>query len=406
LGGVTFVILRDRTGLIQCVFERSPAAARLSCESVIAVKGLAVAEPRALSGVEVRADDLEVIAPAPGVLPFEVNTKTLRANLDLQLQERALSLRHPMTQAVFRVQAALARGFRRALETRGFLEVHTPKLVASGTEGGAELFPVRYFDRQAYLAQSPQFYKQMLVLSGFERVFEAGPVFRAENHNTTRHTNEFTSLDLEMAFIQSEEDVMVLHEQILGEMLATVAGECAAELDMLGASLPESGPIPRLPVPEAHALLRERFGWTSPPGTSGVPEINAEGERLLGDYARAELGSDLLFLTSFPTATRPAYTMPRADDPSLSRSFDLIFRGVEVTTGGQRLNDYDALVRSFRARNYDPRDFESYLNPFRFGAPPHGGMAMGLERLTERLLGLGNIRQATLFPRDRDRLTP
>jgi len=402
LGNVTFVLLRDRSGLVQCVFEPGRPARNLTAESVVRLEGLAVEEPRASGGVEVRADRLEVLAAAPPDLPFPVNYKNLEAGLDVLLDERALSLRHLGNQAIFHVQAVLGRGFGQALTKRGFLEVHTPKLVAGGTEGGAELFPVRYFGRQAFLAQSPQFYKQMLAIAGFERVYEVGPVFRAESHNTSRHANEFTSLDYELAFIDSDEDVMELHESVIAEMLERVATECGRELDLLGAQVPGlSRPIPRLAVPEACRLLEARYGWESAGG-----DINPEGERLLGDWARSEYSSEFLFLTQFPAAKRPAYTKRRPENPTLTRSFDLLFRGLEITTGGQRIDDHAELVESFRRRGLDPADFASYVGAFRFGAPPHGGSATGLERLTGRLLGLENIREACLFPRDCDRLTP
>lgn len=401
LGGVAFIVLRDRSGTVQCVLEGAEAARDLHLESVVAVTGDVVAEPRAADGVEVRVTDLEVLSPAPAMLPFEVNKKEVDANFDLQLDERVLALRHPRNRAIFRIQSTLADGFRRALIARDFTEVHTPKLVATGTEGGAEMFAVQYFERQAYLAQSPQFYKQMMVLAGFERVFEIGPVFRAESHNTSRHLNEYTSLDLEFGFIESEDDVMALEEAVLGETMGLVAETCAAEVALLGAKVPAVAGVPRISYPEAEKLLADRFGWTSPNG-----EINPEGERLLGEWAAKEHGSEFVFLTHFPAAKRPAYTMPRAEDPTLTKSFDLLFRGLEITTGGQRINDYDQLVASFVAHGYDPAAFAGYLGSFRYGAPPHGGLAIGLERLTGRLLNLSNIRETTLFPRDRDRLTP
>lgn len=401
LGGVTFIVLRDRSGMIQCVAEGIDVARELTPESVIAIEGEAVAEPRAAAGVEVHVRALSVLAQAPALLPFEVNKKTIDAGFDLQLDERVLSLRHPRNMAIFKVQAALTEGFRRALRARGFMEVHTPKLVATGTEGGAEMFPVQYFGRQAYLAQSPQFYKQMLVLAGFERVFEIGPVFRAESHNTSRHVNEFTSLDLELGFIESEEDIMALEEDFLGEMMTYVAETCREELALLGAALPAVDEVPRISVREAIKILKESCGWEPPTG-----EINPEGERLLGDYVKRRFGSDFVFLTHYPAEKRPAYTMPRPEDPTLTKSFDLLFRGLEITTGGQRIHDYDRLVANFRRAGYDPAAFAGYLNAFRFGAPPHGGLAIGLERLTARLLSLNNVREAILFPRDKDRLAP
>lgn len=401
LGGVTFLVLRDRSGTVQCVCENVPGVTDLTAESIVRLRGLVVAEPRAAEGIEIHVTAIDTIATAPAMLPFEVNKKVIDANFDLQLDERVLALRHPRNQAIFRIQSALADGFRRALTGRGFTEVHSPKLVATGTEGGAEMFPVRYFERQAYLAQSPQFYKQMLVIAGFERVCEVGPVFRAESHNTSRHVNEFTSLDLEFGFIESEEDVMNLEEQFLAEMMAQVSATCQREIATLNATVPTVGRIPRISTPDAISLLKSRYHWDSPSG-----EVNPEGERLLGEYAHDECGSEFIFLTHFPTAKRPAYTMPRPEDPTLTRSFDLLFRGLEVTTGGQRIHDYDQLVASFRRAGLDPEAFASYLNAFRFGAPPHGGLALGLERLTGRLLNLSNIRETTLFPRDRDRLTP
>lgn len=402
LGSVTFVILRDRSGLVQCVFEPGTAARDLTPESVVRLAGRAVAEPRAPGGAEVRADRLEVLGAAASDLPFPVNYKRLEAGPDVLLDERALSLRHPRNQAIFRIQAALGRAFAESLASRGFVEVHTPKLVASGTEGGAELFAVRYFERQAYLAQSPQFYKQMLAIGGFERVYEVGPVFRAESHNTSRHTNEFTSLDYEMAFVGSDEDIMGLHEAVITAMLERVGADCARDFDHLGAKLPRPArPFPRIAFPEACRLLQTRYGWQTDGG-----DINPEGERLLGDWALSEHGSEFVFLTSFPAAKRPAYTKRRPEDPTLTRSFDLLYRGMEITTGGQRIEDHAELVSSFQSRGLDPGDFRPYLDAFRFGAPPHGGSATGLERLTGRLLGLENIREAFLFPRDRERLTP
>jgi len=402
LGNLTFIILRDRHGLIQVVAEgRNDWPAALTNESVVAVTGEVVRDERAPSGAEVRLGNLEVIAPADPSLPFEVNKRNLRAGLDLILDHRVLSLRHPKVHAIFTVQSEIMAAYRDFLRSRDFTEISTPKIVASGTEGGSELFPLHYFERQAYLAQSPQFYKQMLVGAGYERVFEVGHVYRAEEHNTSRHINEFTSLDLEMGFIDSEADIMDLEVELLAEIFGRVAERCRAELDLLGAAPPAVVDPPRLTLAEVQSILKDRYGKDSPP-----EGLDPEGERLICEHVAESGRGDLVFVTHWPVGKRPVYTHPDPADPSLTRSFDLLFRGLEITTGGQRIHLYDQLVANMVSFGLDPAAFAHYLEVFRFGMPPHGGLAIGLERLTARLLGLGNLREASLFPRDRTRLTP
>ncbi|MHB9057555.1 MAG: aspartate--tRNA(Asn) ligase [Bacillota bacterium] len=402
LGNLTFIIIRDRHGLIQAVAEgRNGDLNDVVAESVVLLTGEVAREERAPSGAELRLRELKVIAPADPSLPFELNKKDLNAGLDLLLDHRVLSLRHPKTHAVFTVQAELLAAFRDFLRGRDFTEVCTPKIVASGTEGGSELFPVRYFERQAYLAQSPQFYKQMMVGAGYERVFEVGHVYRAEEHNTSRHINEFTSLDLEMGFIDSEEDVMDLEAELLTEVFRRVAERCPAELELLGAQTPVAAAPPRLPLAEVQSILAKEYGKESP-----AEGLDPEGERFICEHVARSGGGELVFVTRWPVAKRPVYTHPDPADPALTRSFDLLFRGLEITTGGQRIHLYDQLVRNMAAFGLNPAAFENYLEVFRFGMPPHGGLAIGLERLTARLLGLNNLREASLFPRDRTRLTP
>ncbi len=402
LGHLTFVILRDRHGFIQVVAEgHNEQLAAVANESVVAVTGEVALEERAPSGAEVRMREFEVIAPADPALPFELHKKDLNVGLDLVLDHRVLSLRHPKVHAVFTVQAEVLAAFRDFLRSRDFTEISTPKIVASGTEGGSELFPLRYFERRAYLAQSPQFYKQMLVGAGYERVFEVGHVYRAEEHNTSRHINEFTSLDLEMGFIDSEEEVMDLEVALLAEVFQRVGQRCAAELELLGVTVPGAVEPPRLPLAEVQSILKDRYGKGSPP-----EGLDPEGERLIGEHVAQSGRGDLVFVTRWPAAKRPVYTHPDAADPTLTRSFDLLFRGLEITTGGQRIHRYDQLVGNMVAFGLDPAAFEHYLEVFRFGMPPHGGLAIGLERLTARLLGLSNLREASLFPRDRTRLAP
>ncbi|MEF3302326.1 aspartate--tRNA(Asn) ligase [Paenibacillus sp. GYB003] len=400
LGRLAFVHVRDRSGIVQCVLEGELADTPLSPESVVSVTGVAALADKAPGGVEIRAETVACIA-ASAPLPFEINKKTIPARLDTQLDHRVLSLRHPKVNATFRIQSALAGAFRDYLRRRGFMQIFTPKIVASGTEGGSNLFPVDYFGRQAYLAQSPQFYKQMMVGAGYERVFEIAPVYRAEEHHTSRHLNEYVSLDAEMGFIRSEEELMELEQDMLRDMLETVAAECGAELALLGVDVVPPGDIPRIPVAEAQRILQRKYGKTSPKG-----DLDPEGERLICKHVAEEGKPAFVFITRYPRDIRPMYAMPAPEDETLTASFDLIFNGLEITTGGQRIHDYDRLVASMLGRGLNPDHFAGYLDVFRYGMPPHGGFAIGLERLTSRLLGQPNVREASAFPRDRMRLTP
>lgn len=401
LGKIAFILLRDRSGLVQCVVETGKIQVKeLKLESVIEVVGEVKAAPALEAGVEVVVQVLIVISAVKEDLPLEINKEELEANLDFILNHRALSLRNRKTNAVFRIQAALAQGFGNFLKQEGFTQVFTSKIVGSGTEGGTEVFEIQYFDTKAYLAQSPQFYKQMMVGAGYERVFEIGHVYRAEEHNTSRHINEYVSLDLEMGFIEDERDIMALETRMLRSIFAVLQEECAAELTLLGAEVPEiRESIPAMPLPEALQILRERYGKSEL-----TNDIDPEGERLIGEYVKEKYGSDFVFLTHYPQSKRPMYTMPAEN--GLTHSFDLLFRGLEITTGGQRIHNYEQLMASIAARGLQVEAFSDYLEIFRYGMPPHGGLAIGLERLTGQLLGFKNIRQTTLFPRDKGRIRP
>lgn len=401
MGNLAFLVLRDRTGLVQCVLEGELAGMPIENESVVAVSGKVVAAPKAIGGVEVSAVALEVISAPSMPLPFEINKKEVKAGLESVLDHRVLSMRNPLIHAIFTIQSALAGGFREYLTSQGFTQIFTPKIVATGTEGGSNLFPIEYFEQRAYLAQSPQFYKQMMVGAGYERVFEIAPVYRAEEHNTSRHLNEYLSLDLEMGFIQSEEDLMNLETGLLRHMFGKVAAECATEVALLGITVPEITEIPRIPVAEAQAIIERKYGKLSPKG-----DLDPEGERLICQYVSEGGKPALVFMTRYPREIRPMYAMPAPENPSLTASFDLLFNGLEITTGGQRIHNAQMLIESIASRGLDPESFATYLEVFRLGMPPHGGMAIGLERLTAKLLGLSNIREATAFPRDRTRLTP
>jgi nondiscriminating aspartyl-tRNA synthetase len=371
-------------------------------ESVLTVEGTVVAQPQAPAGVEVHEPVVEVLSPSAEAPPFDLFRPHLAAQLPTILDHAALTLRHPRQRALFRLSAALVAGFRQTLRGVRFVEVQTPKIVASATEGGANVFTIDYFGRPAYLAQSPQFYKQTLV-GVFERVFEVGPVFRAEPHDTPRHLNEYVSLDVELGFIQDHTTVMtVLTETLRGmaEALYEEAGDALSLLDVTPPEVPAE--IPRIHFAEAQALIARETGEDP----RGEPDLAPAHERWLGEWARREYGSDFLFVVGYPMVKRPFYTHPDPARPEYSNSFDLLFRGLELVTGGQRLHRYEDYLAALAARGLDPEPFAGYLEAFKFGMPPHGGFAIGLERWVARLVGAENVRETTLFPRDLHRLTP
>lgn len=399
LSNVNFIVLRDRTGQIQVSLDPDLLGdAHLSTESVIEIQGSVISEPRAPGGIEVAANKIEILNAADN-LPININVPELNVALDTALDHRILSLRHAKINPVFKIQSALARSFQEFLDGEGFTQIFTPKIVSGGTEGGTELFAIEYFEDKAYLAQSPQFYKQMMVGAGYERVYEIGHVYRAEKHDTSRHLNEYVSLDFEMGFIKDEQEVMDLQNRLLAYMFAYVEEKCAKELASLGIKLPKVPKIPRIPLLEAIDLLEKEYGKKH-----YQPDLDPEGERLLSKYFLENEGTEFVYVIDYPMSKRPMYTMPKGD--GLTGSFDLLFRGLEITTGGQRIHIYDLLKENMKKKGLTPDDFTSYLDNFAHGMPPHGGLAIGLERLTQKILGLSNIREACLFPRDRNRLTP
>jgi nondiscriminating aspartyl-tRNA synthetase len=356
-------------------------------------------EERAPGGAEIVSPAIKVLAGAASPLPIEVNGRIIP--LDIMLEHRVLSMRTKRASSILRISAAFVRAFREVLTENGFVEVFTPKIVGTGTEGGAELFSVDYFERKAYLAQSPQLYKQMMVGTGLERVFEVGPAFRAEEHNTSRHLNQFLSLDLEMAFIAGAEDLMCLEEQFLRKALTGLRESCAKELALLGCIVPEITSIPRLDIDEARDIASTHTKRRMPTGN-----LDPEGERAVCEVIARDTGSEFVFVTGYPEAVRPFYAMPDPARPGKTQSFDLLFRGLEVTTGGQRIHDHCQLLDKMKKYKLDPSQFSGYLEPFKYGMPPHGGLAMGAERFVARLCGLTNVREACAFPRDRTRLAP
>ncbi len=409
LGRLKFILVRDRTGLLQVVVKKgeSPeeaveAAGELKLESVACFEGVLV-ESRSKFGVEVKADKVVPLSMPVEPLPLEPDTST-SAGLATRLNYRWLDARNPRVNLIFQFEAWVARVFREYYTGQGFVEIFTPKIVAAGTESGAEVFPVIYFGREAYLAQSPQFYKQMAVIAGFERVFEVGPVFRAEPHHTTRHLTEYHSLDIELGFIEGPEDVMKFVEGFFRELAGRLTRDPVARraVDELGAELRVPREVPKITMRDAYRILEEEYGKRIPHGE----DLDPEGERLLGKYFREKYDSDLVFVTEYPWASRPFYTMRLESEPEWTTGFDLLMKGLEVVTGSQREHRYWVLLDNIRDKGLDPESFEFYLNFFKHGAPPHGGAGMGLERIVMQVLGLDNIREARLLPRDPERLLP
>jgi nondiscriminating aspartyl-tRNA synthetase len=404
VGQVNFLLVRDRSAIAQVVASPDQLAPlrNLQRETVVEVTGVVRPGPTEL-GVELHDPVVNVISPVTDILPFELFKKDVRATLPTFLDHAVVGHRHPRRRAILKLASGTMEAFRGGLRRRAFTEIQSPKLVASATESGANVFAVNYFASRAFLAQSPQFYKQIMV-GVFERVFEVGPVFRAEPHNTTRHVNEYVSLDAEFGFIKDHFDVMRLLSGLVGDMLGHLRTSYGDELTLLEVDLPQvPDEIPWIYFPEAQKLLAEELGQKD---VDGEPDLAPEHERALGAWAKERHGSDFLFVTGYPMVKRPFYTHPNPQDPTFSNSFDLLFRGLEMVTGGQRLHLYQDYLRAAAAYGYDAEPFSEYFEAFRFGMPPHGGFAIGLERFLASLLGRKNIQEVTLFPRDMTRLRP
>jgi nondiscriminating aspartyl-tRNA synthetase len=405
LGKVNFLIVRDGWGTFQAVVDDPATLEELRAtgvESVIEVRGRVTAEEQAPGGVELRETRVTVLERVSEPPPIEVNKREMRAAIDTYLDHAVIGLRHPKRRAILRIEAAMIAGFRAAVELLGCTEIHTPKLIGTASEGGANVFTVDYFDRPAFLVQSPQLYKQIAV-GFFERVYEIGPVFRAEPHATTRHLAEYTSLDAEFGFIEDHTTVMRYLTEVIVEMVGVAREQCEVELDLLEARVPTvAAPIPSIYFPEAQELLYRKYGVDC----RGEPDLSPEHERLLGRWAVEEHDSEFLFVTGYPTAKRAFYTHPNPADPRYSNSFDLLFRGIELVSGSQRLHREADYLATLAARGMSPEPFAEYLKAFRFGMPKHGGFAIGIERFLMQLLGLPNVRLAAIFPRDLHRLVP
>ena len=397
---LTFLVVRDRSGLAQVVVKDPTTLAEVAAlgeETVVRVTGRVVANDSAPGGAEIVDPVLEPLGDPSATPPVELWRPALSAGLPTLLDHAGVSLRHRVRQARWQLAAASLHGFRATLDGAGFTEVHSPKLVEAATESGANVFEVDYFGRPAYLAQSPQFYKQVLV-GVFERVYEVGPVFRAEPHDTMRHLAEYVSLDVELGFVRDHHDVIAVLREVVDGMLVGIRERAGDAVDLLELDLPV--------VPERLPVLHFRDALKVAGAPADEPDLAPAHERAVGEWARDQHGSDFVVVEGYPTANRAFYSHPDPDDPHWSRSFDLLFRGVELVSGAQRLHRYDDYVRALTERGYDVEPYASYVEAFRYGIPPHGGFAIGLERWLARLTGVANVREVSLFPRDLHRLTP
>lgn len=410
LGKIVFLDVRDRAGLVQVVCVPNDLGADyellkdVHSEYVVEIAGLVnrrgaknINPDLATGEVEVLAKGFKILAKAEA-LPLDLNDEKI--GLDVHLDNLPLTLRAEKYRALFKIQAETVRGFRDFLISRGFIEFQAPKIVAAAAEGGAGVFEVKYLKNKATLAQSPQLYKQIMV-GVFERVFCVGNVFRAEEHATTRHLNEYTSLDFEMGFINDHHDIMDMETDLLRYVLDYLDKTVSGELKLWNyerPELPEKAPVFKLR--EVQALIKKETGVDH----TKEPDLEPSEEKWICDYVKKKFNSDFVYVTHYPTSKRPMYAYVDNDDPEFTKSFDLLFKGVEITSGGQRFNDYDELVQSMKNKGLKPKDFEFYLEAFKYGMPTEGGIGMGLERLTAKLLDIDNIKYATLFPRDLNRI--
>jgi nondiscriminating aspartyl-tRNA synthetase len=410
-GKLIFIDLRDRTGIIQMVvipdkLQAYEAAKEIRSEFVISVEGVVKERPNSqakedvLAGkVEIEVSKMEIISRVEEELPFDISQKDLDVNLPTLLDNRNLALRNKKVNDIFRVYSQILKSYGEVMREYGFLEIKTPKILSSATEGGANFFKIKYFKREAYLAQSPQFYKQAGV-GAFERVFEIGTVFRAEPHFTTRHVNEFTGFDAEMGFIENFRDVTDQLEIVMKRIVNDVKRNFSSELQEYGSDVAIPDRFPSLKLTEALEVLKKEYGKE----TLGA-DIDPEGERLISEWAKKTYNSDFIFLTHYPAAARPFYVMP-SSDPQYTETFDLMFRGVEIASGGQRIHNYDKMINAIKRHRMNSEDFKDYLEIFRLGMPPHGGWGLGSERIVQKILNIPSIKEAILFPRDVKRLNP
>lgn len=404
MGDIAFVVLRKRDGLLQCVLEEGNLKfnlKELKEAATIEVKGIIEKEQRAPHGIEMHIRDIRILSEPEEPMPLAISKWKLNTSLEAKLNMRPISLRNLRERAKFKIQEGIVKGFRDFLYQEGFTEIRTPKIGAKGAEGGSNIFKLDYFHRPAVLAQSPQLYKQMMV-GVFDRVFETAPVFRAEKHNTKRHLNEYTSLDFEMGYIDGFEDIMETETGFLQYTMKLLEKEYAKELKMLDVVLPDTERIPVVRFDEAKQMVSEKYRRNM----KNPFDLEPEEEVLISELFKEEHDADFVFVTHYPSKKRPFYAMDDPEDSRFTLSFDLLFRGMEITTGGQRIHDCQMLLKKISDRGMTTEGLEQYLDTFKYGMPPHGGLGIGLERLTMKLLGEDNVRETTLFPRDMSRLEP
>ncbi len=404
MGEIAFIILRKREGLLQGVYEEG--ITRFDLKDLregftVEITGTLAESDKAPNGIEIRIIEIKVLSEPAESMPLPVNKWKMPTSLEAKLNYRPISLRNIRERAKFKLQEGIVRGFRDFLYGEGFTEIHTPKIGAKSAEGGANLFRLEYFHRPAILQQSPQFYKQMMV-GVYDRVFETAPVFRAEKHNTKRHLNEYTSLDFEMGYIDGFEDIMAMETGFLQYTMQLLEKEYARELQILGITLPRTDVIPAVRFDEIKQLVSEKYERKM----RNPFDLEPEEEVLISQYAKEEWDADFIFVTHYPSKKRPFYAMDDPEDTRYTLSFDLLFRGMEITTGGQRIHDYHKLLEKMETRGMTEEGMEQYLSAFKYGMPPHGGLGIGMERLTMKLVGEDNVRETTLFPRDLSRLEP
>lgn len=404
MSGFAFILLRTKREVVQCIYSEEFSRFSLDAlkeEGCIKLLAEVIQEERSKRGWELRMIEIEILSTPEEESPIVINNKKVDTSLENLLDYRPVTLRNEKERAIFKLQEGICKGFRNFLLAQKFTEIHSPKIVYAGAEGGANIFQLNYFNKEAYLAQSPQFYKQMMV-GVFERVFEIGPVFRAEKHDTSRHLNEYTSVDFEMGYIESFEDIMQMEALMLQATLEELREHYSYELELLNVTLPDASTIPSLKFIEAKELVSKEYHRE----IKDYEDFEPEEEKLLSEVIKKKTGSEFVFVTHYPSKKRPFYAMDCSLNPEETLSFDLIFRGLEITTGGQRIHDYQQQIQKMMQRNMNIAAFESYLMMHKYGMPPHGGLGLGLERFTSKLLNQDNVRLATLFPRDINRLTP
>ncbi|MDD4113914.1 MAG: aspartate--tRNA(Asn) ligase [Herbinix sp.] len=399
-----FVLLRTKREVVQCIYSKDYAEFDLEVlkeESCIKLTADIIKEDRSKSGWELRMIDVEVLSEPIAESPIVINNKLVDTSLENLLDYRPITLRNEKERAIFKLQAGICHGFCKYFLEQSFTEIHSPKIVSAGAEGGANIFHLNYFGKDAFLAQSPQFYKQMMV-GVYERVYEIAPVFRAEKHDTSRHLNEYISVDFEIGYIESFEDIMMMEVGMLRYALEELQANYTHELELLKITLPNLEKIPSIKFMEAKDLISEKYNRS----IKDYEDFEPEEEKLLSEIIKKETGSDFVFVTHYPTAKRPFYAMEDPSNPHVTLSFDLLFRGLEISTGGQRIHSYKEQIQKMKRLNMNIELFETYLMIHKYGMPPHGGLGLGLERFTSKLLNQDNVRLSTLFPRDINRVTP